>query len=92
MEAYEVEDLFLLFLKTLPIPDQKNIHNGQDILNALTYDSEEELKNEIWNIIKYSTNYLRIAKTLQDDLKIRIPDDEEEDPEDENQEESSDEE
>ena len=80
MEAYEVEDLFLLFLKTLSIPDQKNIHNGQDILNALTYDAEEDLKNEIWAIIKYSTNYLLIAQTLQDDLKIRAPEDEEDDP------------
>ena len=46
----------------------------------MTYDAEEDLKNEIWAIIKYSTNYLRIAQTLQDDLKIRAPENEEDDP------------
>jgi len=83
MEAFEVEELLLQFLKTLSIPEQKEIHNGQDILSALTNDAEEDLKEEIWNRIRNSINYIRVAQRLQDDLKINLPESDDEPEEEE---------
>lgn len=82
MEAYEVEEILLQFLKTLSIPEQKEIRDGQDILFALTNDAEEDIKEEIWNRIRSSINYISVAQRLQDDLKINLPESEDE-PEEE---------
>ena len=83
MEEYEVEEILLDYLKTLSIPDQKEIHSGQDILAALTNDALEDIKEEIWNRIQNSINYISIAQRLQDDLRINLPDSEDEPEEEE---------
>ena len=58
MESYQIEELILQYMKTLPIPIQKEISCGSDFLDNLSYDAEEDLKNEIWNRIKYNTDYI----------------------------------
>ena len=83
MESYEIEDLFLQYMKTLPIPIQKGISCGSDFLDNLTYDAEEDLKNEIWNRIKYNADYITIILALRNYHKTILPDsdDEEQDGE-----------
>jgi hypothetical protein len=83
MESYQIEELFLQYMKTLPIPIQKEISCGSDFLDNLSYDAEEDLKNEIWNRIKYNTDYITIILALRDYHKTILPDsdDEEQDGE-----------
>jgi phage-related protein len=69
MDEVEVTELFFDFIKTLPISTQKSITDGSDVLNELTYDSEEDLKNEIWNRVKYSVNFTELIYLLKDYLK-----------------------
>jgi hypothetical protein len=78
MENFEVEDLFLLYLKTLPIKDQKEINSGADVINSLTPDAEEDLKEEIWNRIKYNVDYITIILNLHDYHRHILPDSEDE--------------
>lgn len=83
MESYQIEELFLQYMKTLPIPIQKEISCGSDFLDNLSYDAEEDLKNEIWNRIKYNSDYITIILALRDYHKTILPDsdDEEQDGE-----------
>ena len=74
MESDEVEDLFLEYIKTLPICDQRQIHCGYDFINSLTPDAEEDLKEEIWSRIKYNVNYTRLLDALANHLKYILPD------------------
>lgn len=75
----EIEELFLKFLQTLSIPEQLNIHNGQDVLSALTNDAEEDLMHEIWQRIKYTTNYMSIVRRLKDEVRIIVIEEDESD-------------
>jgi len=90
MDSDEVEDLFLDYIKTLPIYDQRQIHCGSDFINSLTPDAEEDLKEEIWRRIKYNVNYTRLLDALYNHLKYILPDspsdEEDSDPESENEE------
>jgi len=83
MESYQIEELILQYMKTLPIPIQKEISCGSDFLENLSYDAEEDLKNEIWNRIKYNADYITIILALRDYHKTILPDsdDEEQDGE-----------
>ena len=76
MDDAEVVELFFDFLKILPISTLKTISNGSDVLNELTYDSEEELKNEVWNRIKYGVNFSSLIYMLNDYLKNNEDEDE----------------
>jgi hypothetical protein len=76
MDDAEVVELFFDFLKILPISTLKTISNGSDVLNELTYDSEEDLKNEVWNRIKYGVNFSSLIRMLDDYLKNNEDEDE----------------
>jgi len=81
MESCEVEELFLDYLKTLPIPIQKGISNCSDFLNNLSQDAEEDLKEEIWNRIKYNVDYITIIIALRNYHKTILPDSDSEEEE-----------
>jgi hypothetical protein len=78
MDSLEIHDLFLSYMKTLPIPDQKEIRCGSDFLEKLTPDAEEDLKNEIWNRIKYNADYITIILSLQEYHRHVLPDSDDE--------------
>ena len=78
MNNEEIEQLFLSYMKTLPIPIQKSIRCGSDFLQNLTSDAEEDLKNEIWNRIKYNADYITIILSLQEHHRHTLPDSDEE--------------
>jgi hypothetical protein len=60
----EAEDLIYIWIMTLPEADQRNLHNGADIINSITNDAEEDIKNELWQSIKNSLSYRSILNRL----------------------------
>jgi hypothetical protein len=69
MDSSEVNELFFEYIKTLPISVQKEINDGEDFLLNLSYDAEEDLKNEIWSRIKYTNNYRNLIIILKSYLE-----------------------
>ncbi|MEY4096896.1 MAG: hypothetical protein RLZZ102_583 [Pseudomonadota bacterium] len=81
----EIEDYFFMFLMTLPYAERKEIWNGNDCMNALTNDAEEDLKEEAWKLIKYSLNYSSIVERLKEQMKEEQEEEQEEEEEVEDQ-------
>jgi hypothetical protein len=77
----EIEDYFFMFLMTLPYAERKEIWNGNDCMNALTNDAEEDLKEEAWKLIKYSLNYSSIVERLKEQMKEEHEEEQEEEEE-----------
>ena len=72
------ELLFECITKTLSMNDIKQIYNGNDILNSLSYDAEEDIKERIWEVIKQEINYRNIVQEIKDWLKIYLESENEE--------------
>jgi len=60
----EAEDIIYQWIMALPEEDQRSLHNGADIINSITTDAEEDIKNELWEIIKNSLSYRSILHRL----------------------------
>lgn len=60
----EAEDLIYAWIMTLPEEDQRNLHNGADIIECITNDAEEDIKNELWESIKNNLSYRSILNRL----------------------------
>lgn len=68
--ADEIEYLLVNFITNhLNRDEAKNIHCGNDILNSLSMDAEDELKDRAWELLKEELNYKRIVEKVQDWLK-----------------------
>jgi hypothetical protein len=52
----------------------KRIYSASDILSTMEDDDEEEIKEEIWNIVKYSLHW----RSLIDMIRTLIEEEEEE--------------
>lgn len=64
----------------LPVNEIRQIYNGEDILNSLSYDAIEDIKDRVWELLKDELNYLLIVDKIRTDLK-NAPDTEIEDEE-----------
>ena len=85
--------LYNYIIKILPTSEIKEITNGNDILNSLSYDAEEDIKERVWEAIKEELNYKSVVEAVQDWLKnVCDSDVEEEEQEDENTESDDDDE
>jgi hypothetical protein len=75
----------------LPIAEQRGIRSSSAIINSIDEETEEEIKNVIWESIKNSVSYNAILNRLNIHLNniIETPGDSEEE---ENSEEESEEE
>lgn len=74
----EIEQLILEVMLFGQNPNE--IHTPADILDKLRYDAVEEIKDRLWDLIKYDLDY----KTIFDEIeKRREPEEEEEDEESE---------
>lgn len=88
----DIEQILFDYIKLLPIYDIKDIHNGQDIFNALHPDAEQDIKDVLFDLIKQELDYRYIIDNIKDWLKnqsdslIEDTEDEEEDTETNNQE------
>ena len=78
------EILYDYITKVLPTPEIKEISNGNDILNSLSPDAEEDIKERIWEAIKEELNYRSVVEAVQDWLK-KVCDSDVEDEEDEDE-------
>ena len=63
------EILFKYVTETLTLGEITKIHCGGDILNSLSMDAEEEIKERVWELIKEEMNYRRIVDEIHDWLK-----------------------
>jgi hypothetical protein len=77
------EEIVYDWLISLPNDDLDEIHNGNDVLAAINEEAEEEMKNEIWAVIKHQMSYGDILKNLRLYLsnQIRTPQSDEEEEE-----------
>ena len=89
---YESENiLFDYIMKCLTVKEMKELWIGRDILQSITYDAEEEIKNEVWEIIKQNLDYSNIIFKVKEHLKnVADSSDEEDEETTENQESDSD--
>jgi hypothetical protein len=68
MDRSDIEDLFINFLLNLDKDLLKKIKYQEDIFENLSYDDEEEIKNELYRIAISSINFSDIIQKLKEDL------------------------
>jgi len=67
--ATEAEHMLLEWiLRHLDRPEQKDIHNGEDVLRSLSMDAEEEVKERVWELVKRELNYRWIVDKVKDEV------------------------
>lgn len=67
--------------------EKKDIWNGSDVLNALTMDAEEEVKDRIWFLVKGALNWQEVVSKVKDDLALEPESQSESETEDEEEDE-----
>lgn len=85
------ETLYDYVTNILPIEDAREIHNGSDILNSLSPDAEEDLKERVWDLVKQELNYRNIVELVQEWLENQPQDELEEEEQEQEINESDDE-
>jgi len=68
-------------VRHLDRPEQKDIHNGEDVLRSLSMDAEEEVKERVWELIKRELNYRWIVDKVKDEVANQPDTDKEEEDE-----------
>jgi hypothetical protein len=74
MESTIADVLFEYVRNRLSEEQIKRIYSASDILSTMEDDDEEEIKEEIWNIVKYSLHW----RSLIDMIRTLIEEEEEE--------------
>ena len=78
----EAESMLLQWIvRHLDRSEQKDIHNGEDVLRSLSMDAEDEVKNQVWELVKRELNYRWIVDKVKDEVSNQ-PETEDEDEED----------
>jgi hypothetical protein len=82
--ATEAEHMLLEWIvRHLDRPEQKNIHNGEDVLRSLSMDAEDEVKERVWELVKRELNYRWIVDKVKDEVANQPETDNEEENEEE---------
>lgn len=77
---HDVEDMMVTFLTECVSKDErKEIWNGEDCLNALTHDAEEDIKQQLWDLVKSELNWKFIVDKVRNLMRneMSCSDDEE---------------
>ena len=76
----ETEDLIFTWIMMLPIAEQRSITSSSAIINSIDEETEQEIKDVIWESIKNSVSYNAILNRLNIHLNniIETPGDSEE--------------
>jgi hypothetical protein len=84
----ETEDLFFTWITMLPVAEQRGIRSSSAIINCIDEESEQEMKDLVWESIKNSISYNAILNRLNIHLNniIETPDESEEEKEEEEEE------
>jgi hypothetical protein len=77
MESTIADVLYDYAMNRLTEEQIKRIYSANDILRTIEDDDEEEIKEEIWNIVKHSLHW----KSLIEMIRTTIEEDEEEEEE-----------
>ena len=77
----EVEEMIYALLIMLPIDEQREITHWHAINAAINEEAEEEMKEQIWSLLKSNLNYRAILLRLQSNLKEQSEEEEEEEEE-----------
>jgi hypothetical protein len=77
----EVENMIFAWIMTLPVEDQQLINHPSDVDVCLNEEAEEEIKEELWHLIKNNVNYTAILIKLRNYLNEVIETQEEEEDE-----------
>jgi HEPN domain-containing protein len=81
--ASEAEGMLLEWIvRHLDRDEQKNIHNGEDVLRSLSMDAEDEVRNQVWELVKRELNYRWIVDKVKDEVANQPETDKEEEDED----------
>jgi hypothetical protein len=64
----EVEEMMYAFLIMLPIDEQREITHWHAIDAAINEEAEEEIKNQIWSLLRSNLNYRAILLRLQNHI------------------------
>jgi len=84
----EVEQMLAEYIIQMCSRDEKKeIWNGADILNALSMDAEEEVKDRIWCLVKGAVSWQAVVDRVKDDLATEPESESESEVESENEEE-----
>ena len=73
------EETLYDYVRTLSVEDAREIHNGSDILNSLSPDAEEDLKERVWDLVKQELNYRNIVELVYEWLQNQPEEEVEED-------------
>jgi hypothetical protein len=75
-----VEDMIFSWIIMLPEEEQRNVTHFQAIDACLNEEAEEEIKDEIWRLLKNNINYSSILQRLKSHLDsvVETSDEEEE--------------
>ena len=85
------EEILFDYISLLPTNEVSKIYNGSDILNSLSYDAEQDIKDRVWELLKEELNYKNIIISLHNWLKNQSYNEIEEEEESEEQQESDEE-
>ena len=66
----EIEDLFVIFLKSLPPHELNSIQSGFDVYMTMTDDEIEQLKEYAWAVITRYISFDRIIEKAKSDDEI----------------------
>jgi len=89
----DVEDMMHEWIISLPIEEVKEITNPGDVIASINEEAEDEMKNRLWELVKYEINFFSLIERLQNYTNnIKKVEDSETESEQEEEEENSDEE
>jgi hypothetical protein len=61
----DVEDMMHEWIISLPIEEVKEITNPGDVIASINEEAEEEMKNRLWELVKYEINFFSLIERLQ---------------------------
>lgn len=65
----EAEQMLLQWIiRHLDRTEQKDIHCGGDVLRSLSMDAEDEVRNQVWELIKNELNYGWIVDKVKEEI------------------------
>ena len=70
------EDIVLEYLDSLSLETQKAIQLEQDIISTFTHDAEQEMKDALWDLVRWNLNYSSVLEKLKEKLGDLDTDDE----------------
>jgi len=61
----DVEDMMHEWIISLPIEEVKEITTPCDVIASINEEAEEEMKNRLWELVKYEINFFALIERLQ---------------------------